>query len=86
MTHQHDLNCQDILKNLNDFIDGELDSQICADIQSHIDGCPDCRVVVNTLKKTIELCQTTSQDTQLPEDVRKRLYARLNLDEYARKD
>jgi anti-sigma factor (TIGR02949 family) len=85
MTHQHDLNCQDILHNLNDYIDGELDRQLCADIEAHIDSCPDCRVVVNTLKKTIQLYQISGQETELPEDVRQRLYARLDLDAYARK-
>ena len=86
MKHQHDLNCHDILENLNDYIDGDLDLQICADLEAHISACPDCQVVVNTLKKTLELCQATGHETELPEDVRKRLYARLDLAAYARKE
>ena len=84
MTHQHDLNCPDILQNLNDYIDGELDQKICADIEAHIHACPTCQIVVNTLKKTIQLYQMSGQETELPEDVRQRLFARLDLDAYAR--
>ena len=86
MKHQHDLNCRDIMKNLNDFIDGELDGQICADIEAHIDACPDCQIVVNTLKKTVELCQRAEQEVELPEEVRHRLFVKLDLEDYVRKD
>ena len=86
MKHKHKLNCQDILENLNDYIDGELDRQLCSDIEAHIDSCPDCQIVVNTLKKTIQLYQLTSEEIDFPIEVRKRLYKRLDLDAYARKE
>jgi len=85
MKHEHQMNCQDILDNLNGYIDGELDHQLCLDIEAHIKSCPDCKIVVNTLKKTVQLCQKVGQEAELPEDVRKRLYARLDLEAYARK-
>lgn len=85
MKTEHEMNCQDILGNLNDYIDGELDRQLCTDIEAHIKSCTDCKIVVNTLKKTVQLCQKAGQETVLPEDVRKRLYARLDLEAYARK-
>lgn len=86
MKHEHNLKCRDILTNLNDYIDGDLDRKLCQDIEAHIESCSDCQIVVNTLKKTIKLYQITGQETALPEDVRKRLYARLNLDTDARKE
>jgi hypothetical protein len=42
--------------------------------------------VYNTLKKTIELCQQDGQKTTLPLDIRKRLYASLNLDQDVNQD
>lgn len=86
MKHRHNMNCQDILKNLNDYIDGELDRQLCTDIEAHIDSCPNCQIVVNTLKKTIQLYQMTSEKIDFPIEARKRLYKRLDLDAYARKE
>ncbi|MBG0784160.1 MAG: zf-HC2 domain-containing protein [Anaerolineaceae bacterium] len=80
--HNHSLGCQDILKNLNAYIDGELDAGVCDQMEAHIDACPDCQIVVNTLKKTIQLYQVDGQDTTLPSETRRRLYACLDLDDY----
>jgi len=84
MKHEHNLGCQDILKNLNAYIDGELDAAMCNQVEAHIEACPDCQIVVNTLKKTIQLYQVDSQDTALPPEARKRLFACLDLDDYVR--
>ena len=86
MSHQHDLDCKDILENLNDYIDGDLDVMLCGEIESHIQACSNCRIVVNTLKKTIHLYQMDGQETTLPHDIRKRLFASLDLDDYVSKD
>ena len=79
MTHIHDLNCSFIRQNLSDYIDGDLDRNLCNIIDEHIKDCKNCQVIINTLKKTITLCQLESQKTILPEDVRYRLFARFNL-------
>lgn len=84
--HEHDMECQDIVKNLNGYIDGELDSELCNQLETHIQSCPKCQVVVNTLKKTIHLYQVDGEQTSLPEDARKRLYACLDLEDYVEKD
>ena len=86
MKHEHNMNCQDILKNMSEYIDGELDGQLCAEIEAHIETCPDCKIVIDTLKKTIQLVQISGKETELPKDVRKRLFARLHLDDDVRKD
>lgn len=45
-------------------------------------GCENCRVVVDTLRKTISLYRTTGSVTEMPEDARQRLFHRLDLDEF----
>jgi anti-sigma factor RsiW len=84
--HEHEIGCQDIVKNLNSYIDGELDAEICGQLEAHIQSCPKCQVVVNTLKKTIQLYQVDGEKTSLPEDARKRLFASLDLEEYVDRD
>ncbi len=74
--------CKQLLSTLGDYVDGTLSSELCAELEQHMQGCERCRVVVDTMKKTIELYHETSEDTALPEDVRERLYLRLNLDDY----
>lgn len=86
MNDKHDLSCQIIMDNLGDYLDGDLEPELCADIEKHIDTCQDCQIVINTLKKTIHLYQVTARDTILPPDMRRRLYAKLDLEDYAKKD
>jgi anti-sigma factor (TIGR02949 family) len=85
MKHEHTMKCQDILQSLSEYIDGELEARLCSEIEAHIASCPDCKIVVDTLKKTIRLYQISGREIQVPEDVQKRLYSRLNLDDYAQK-
>ncbi|RME90953.1 MAG: hypothetical protein D6770_01405 [Anaerolineae bacterium] len=75
-------NCRSLLASLSEYIEGTLEEQICREIERHMAECPDCRVVVDTLRKTIYLYHATSEDESMPADVRQRLYQRLNLDEY----
>jgi anti-sigma factor (TIGR02949 family) len=71
--------CQTLLQNLSDYIDGELESELCIQLEQHLDGCEDCRIVVNTLTRTIDLYRANSEKIELPEDVRRRLYTNLKL-------
>lgn len=80
MMHQHKANCNQILNNLSDYIDGELDKALCQQIEAHLETCQDCRIVVDTLRKTIDICQKDSEKTTLPQDVRARLLAHLDLE------
>lgn len=82
MKQEYGLECHDILKNLNAYIDGELDAAMCDQVEAHIEACPDCQIVVNTLKKTIYLYQVDGRDTSLPPEARRRLFACLDLDDY----
>jgi len=79
--HHHGLECQDLLNNISAYIDGELDDELCGKIEAHIESCPNCKVVVNTLKKTIQLYQDDGESETFPLDARHRLFAALDLDE-----
>ena len=79
MVHE---NCQHLLADLSDYIDGEATDAMCAEIERHLAGCADCRAVVDTLRKTIYLYHTLPQPA-LPESTRTRLIAALTFDEAA---
>ena len=79
---EHD-NCNKMLTYLSDFVDGELNQELCLQIETHLSECPDCSIVVDTLKKTIYLYQNSSKNSeQVPDEVRERLFRCLNLEEY----
>jgi len=83
MKHPHDSQCQEILKDLNDYIDGDLDSDLCNVLESHLESCSDCQIVLKTLEKTIEICQQDCESIILPAEMRQRLFNRLGLEEDA---
>ena len=76
-------NCQSMLSQLSDFVDGELRDELCVELENHLSQCPDCSVVVDTLKKTIYLYKENSTKPEhVPDDVRERLFKCLDLDEF----
>ena len=75
-------NCEGLLESLSAYIDGDLPPELCAELEKHLAGCNDCTVVLNTTKRTIDLVHSPIEKPDLPEDVRERLFKRLNLDTY----
>jgi anti-sigma factor (TIGR02949 family) len=71
--------CHDLMETLSDYVDGDLSPVLCEELERHLRECPNCRIVVNTLRKTIELYQKETQEETLPSDVRERLFRRLDL-------
>jgi len=78
----HDENCKYLLDSLSDYVDGSLGSELCAELERHLSECENCRIVVDTLRKTVSLYKITRQPAEMPEDVRERLYRSLNLEEF----
>ena len=70
------MNCKKVLLELTSYLDGVLDSQARTDLELHLSHCTDCRVVVDTTRKTIQIF-CNSEPIPLPEDVRQRLHAAL---------
>jgi anti-sigma factor (TIGR02949 family) len=81
MNHKHNATCKALLGNLSDYIDGELSEDLCQELQRHMAGCENCRVVFDTMTKTVYLYQTSAQETEVPADVRGRLFETLHLDD-----
>jgi len=79
--------CRQLLDHLSDYIDDNLeDEALCAEIDRHIGDCEDCRIVVDTLEKTIYLYHSSAEETKMPTQVRQRLYRRLDLEPYLKSD
>ncbi len=73
--HAH---CEDMLDTLSEYVDGEIDAQLCAEIDRHLAECGNCRIMVDTLRKTIILYREFGHE-EVPVDAKDRLYAVLNL-------
>lgn len=78
--HAH-RDCSHLLAGLSAYIDGEAEAALCAEIEQHLAACENCRVVVDTLRRTV-LLYREEQPAPLPEGVKLRLYKALELDNF----
>lgn len=66
------MNCSDFLKELTDYLDGQIDEATKSELEEHLAWCHNCFVICNTTQKTIEIYRD-SQLYELPDDLRTRL-------------
>lgn len=76
--HHHTPHCRDLLGQISDYIDGELEAALCAELEQHLAGCHDCQVLVDTTRKTVTLYRRYGQATELPASALDRLWQVLN--------
>jgi anti-sigma factor RsiW len=70
------MKCHDLLRMLNDYVDGDIDPAICKEFDKHLAGCNPCRIVVDNIRRTIVLYKD-GREYPLPVGCRKRLHAAL---------
>jgi len=70
------MKCQDMLKQLNEYVDGTLDPSICDEFEKHMAGCNPCQIVVDNIRRTITLYKA-GQTYELPVPFRDKLHAAL---------
>lgn len=70
------MKCKQVVRELSEYLDGALEAGVLAEVQRHLEHCEDCRLVVDTTRKTIQL-YCDSQPAPLDEDVRTRLHRAL---------
>lgn len=68
------LTCKQFLQELNDYLDPSIDPETKRHLESHVAACPNCFVVVDTTKKTLEVYKGM-QPQAVPEDLKSRLWA-----------
>jgi predicted anti-sigma-YlaC factor YlaD len=65
--------CKDIVKELADYLDEDLDPDLRASIEQHLEKCKDCRLVVDTTKQTIQI-YCNSEPAPLPPETKSKLH------------
>lgn len=70
------LTCKQFLKELNDYLDPNIDSVTKVHLEAHVTECPNCFVIVDTTKKTLQVYKGC-QPQQIPEEVKSRLWTAL---------
>ena len=78
------ITCKDFLKELNDYLDELVDPETKKHWQSHVDECPNCFVIVDTTRKTMQVYKGMHEQ-EVPGDVKSRLMQALEKKMAARK-
>ncbi|HEY3318985.1 MAG TPA: zf-HC2 domain-containing protein [Planctomycetota bacterium] len=67
------MKCEDLLKALNEYVDGTLDPAVCKAFEGHLAGCNPCQVVVDNIRKTITLYKA-GEPYPMPEEFKTSLH------------
>jgi hypothetical protein len=68
------LTCKEFLGELSDFLDECTKAEIRAKLEKHLAECPNCWVICDTTRKTINVYKGM-KECAIPEDVHSRLMA-----------
>lgn len=66
------MNCDDLLKALNDYVDGRIDPAVCERFEAHLAGCNPCQIVVDNIRQTITLYKA-GEPYEIPAEFRSEL-------------
>jgi anti-sigma factor RsiW len=70
------LTCKDFLRELSEYLDESIDVQVRARLEEHITACPNCWVIADTTRKTLQIYKGM-EPYPVPLDVQERLMAAL---------
>ena len=51
------ITCKSFLDEMSDYIDGELPQDLRASLESHLAKCPECWVLLDETRQTVEIVQ-----------------------------
>ena len=71
------MKCEEVIEQLHDYLDEEARRELCEAIEAHLEHCSDCKVQVDSLKKTI-LLYRGDQPVDMPARVSDQLRAALS--------
>ena len=70
------MKCEELLKVLNDYVDGDIYPGICDEFEEHLEGCNPCQIVVDNVRQTIALYKD-GEAYELPLAFRDRMHSAL---------
>ena len=70
------MNCKGVIREISNYIDGDLDPIVKQELERHLEHCEDCTMIVDQTRKSIKvLCD--ARPVSLSAEVRARLHAAL---------
>ena len=76
--------CHRMAAVFSDYLDRDLRQQVCRKVDEHLKHCPDCKLYLDTLNKSITLYRGLGH-VPVPKDVETRLFATIRLASFKNK-
>jgi len=67
------LNCQGVILEISNYIDGDLDLAVKQELERHLECCEECKMVVDQTKLTVNVF-CGSRAVELPNELKARLH------------
>ena len=61
--------CPDVLALFSAHLEGQVSAEVCAEMERHLEACPRCTGVCDSLKRTLSLCRTSLSAAPIPAKV-----------------
>lgn len=69
--------CRELLEGISDYVDGSASEELCEEIRRHMEGCDNCRVVVDSTRRTIQFYKGDHLLEELPAEFERKLHGSL---------
>jgi predicted anti-sigma-YlaC factor YlaD len=66
MTEQRELDCNQVVELVTEYLDGSMDADVLAAFEAHLVECDGCDLYLDQIRQTIAVAGTVAADT-LPE-------------------
>jgi anti-sigma factor (TIGR02949 family) len=66
------LTCKEFLQELNEYLDENIDAELRRKLEAHINNCPNCFVILDTTKRTVQVYKGMEAQV-IPQEVHTRL-------------
>ena len=67
------MSCRKLLSEISNYLDGEIDPAARRELEEHIAKCPNCLVVFDTTRKTVQIYQGCCEPYPVSEALQTRL-------------
>jgi RNA polymerase sigma-70 factor, ECF subfamily len=61
--------CPDVLSLFSSHLEDQVSAEVCAEMERHLEACPRCRGVCDSLKRTLVLCRAAAPNQPVPSSV-----------------
>jgi len=70
------LNCKTVIREISNYLDGDLELSAKQELERHLEHCDDCRMTLDQTRLTVDVfCD--DEPVELPADVKSRLHEAL---------